>query len=67
MVFVNEPAQTVASFHEYGLRTGGTLDRWPAVGRRELQAAMRSMTVVMLDERRQDSLKMPSAADQQPV
>jgi hypothetical protein len=61
-IFVNQPAQTVASLHWYWSRIRATLDRWPAVGQRELQAAMRSMTVVMLDELRQDSFKMPSAA-----
>jgi hypothetical protein len=67
LVFVDEPAQTVASFHPHSSRITATLDHWPAIGRRELQAAMCSMTVVMLDELRQGSLKVPSAANQQPV
>jgi hypothetical protein len=42
-------------------------NRRPAIRRRERQAAMRAMTVVMLDEHRQDSLKMPGATNQQPI
>jgi hypothetical protein len=67
LVFVDEPAQTVASFHRYWSRITAPLDRWPAIWRRELQAAMCSMAVVMIDELRQGSLKVPSAANQQPV
>lgn len=67
LVFVNEPTQPVASVHPAWWRISPTLDRWPTIGRREFQAPMRSMIVVMLDELRQDPLKMPSAANQQPV
>ena len=67
LVFVNEPAQPVASVHPAWWRISPTLDCWPTIGRRELQAAMRSMTVVMVNKHRQDSFKMPGAANQQPV
>ena len=66
-VFVNEPTQPVASFHRGWWRINPTLDRWPAIGGRELQSAMRAMTVVMLDEHRQGSLEMLDTANQQPV
>jgi hypothetical protein len=67
LIFVNEAAQTVAVFDWYCSRIRATLDRWPAIRRREVQATMCAMTVVMLDELGQGSLKMPSAANQQPV
>jgi hypothetical protein len=66
LVFVNEPAQPVASFHECWWRISTTLNRWRAIWRRELQAAMRTMPVVMLDEHRQGSLEMVDTANQQP-
>jgi hypothetical protein len=67
LVFVNKPTEPVASVHPAWWRISPTLDRWPTIGRRELQAAMRSMTVVMVDKRSQDSFKMSGAPNQQPV
>jgi len=64
---VNEPTQPVAGVHQDLWRISAMFNRRPAIRRRELQAAMRAMTVVMLDEHRQDSLKMPGATNQQPI
>ena len=57
----------VAPFYRQRLRARPTLDRSPAIGRREFQAAMFSMAVVMVDEHGQDSLKMLGAATQKLV
>ena len=64
---MNEPAETVAPFYRRRVRARPTADRWPPIGRRKLQAAMRSMVIVVLNERGQGSRQMIDTADQQPV
>jgi len=67
LVLVNKPAETVAPCYGRRLRARPTADRWPPIGRRKFQAAMRAMVVVVLNERGQGSRQMIDTANQQPV
>jgi hypothetical protein len=55
LVFVYQPAQPVAPSRSHRLRATPTFDRRPTIWRREFQAPMRSMDVVMIDENRQSA------------
>jgi LmbE family N-acetylglucosaminyl deacetylase len=64
LVFVQKPAETVATVHDYWLRRSPALNRRATVRRREVQAAVRSMAVVMINEHRERVLEMPCVHDQ---
>jgi len=46
----NEAAKTVATFHGHRVRAGPGRNHRPAVGRRQVQAAVRSIRIVVIDE-----------------
>jgi len=52
LIFVQQSAETVAAFHCHRSRARPVLNRRSAVRRREVQAAVRSIAVVMINEHR---------------
>ena len=52
LIFVQQSAETVAAFHCHRSRARPVVNRRSAVRRREVQAAVRSIAVVMINEHR---------------
>ena len=66
-IFMEQPAKTIAAFHNHCWRGGESFSRRSAVRRLEVQAAVRPKPIVMIDENGQHALEMPRAQDQYPV
>lgn len=66
LVLVQESAETVATFQHYQLRPRPRRRRHPTIRRRQVQAAMRPPTVVMINEHGARALQMPGVEDQEP-
>ena len=64
LVFVNQSAQTVATFHRERLRPRPRRRGLLTVRRRQCEAAMRPPSVVMINEDREHSLQMRCVYDQ---
>jgi hypothetical protein len=60
-IFMEQPAKTIAAFHDHCWRGSESISRRSAVRRREVQAAVRQKTIVMIDENGQHALEMPRA------
>jgi hypothetical protein len=64
---VNQPAKPIASHHKQSVRVGSiVIHRW-TVRRREVQASVRPMPVVMINEDGEDTFKVTRTQNEQPI
>lgn len=67
LIFVNQPAKPIASHHKPSVRVGSiVIHRW-TVRRREVQASVRPMPVVMINEDGEDTFKVTRTQNEQPI
>src|SRR5437868_2794055 len=67
LIFVQQSAETVAAFHCHRSRARPVVNRRSAVRRREVEAAVRSIAVVTINEHRERAFEVTSVHHQQPV
>jgi hypothetical protein len=67
LIFVHQPAKPIASHHHQLVRVGSIVIRRWTVRRREVQASVRPMPVVMINVDSQDALKVTRTQNEQPI
>jgi hypothetical protein len=67
LILMQQASETIAANDKQFFRLRVSLGRCPAIRRREVQASMSPMSVVMINEHCEDPLKMTGVEDQQPI
>jgi hypothetical protein len=67
LILVHQPAKPIALHHMQIVRVGSIVSRRWTVRRREVQASVRPMAVVMINVDGQDTFKVPRTQHEQPI
>jgi hypothetical protein len=67
LIFVHQPAKPIASHHNQLVRVGAIISRRWTVRRREVQASVRPMLVVMINVHSQGALEVTRTQNEQPI
>ena len=67
LILVHQPAETVTAPYRQRLRAGPLFSRRSTVGWRKIQAAVRTMAVVVIDKHGQRQFEMLRVHDQHPI